>query len=84
MLALAALVLLGPGLFFLAPPLIALALVGLVGVLLWRAAGGNEDDGSAAARIGLGLLLLFVAVRGLLGRRPSVRRSAAARSSPAS
>ena len=65
-LAIAALVLLGPGLFFLAPPLIGLALVGLVGVLLWRAAGGNEDGGSAAARIGLGLLLLVVAATGFV------------------
>jgi phage shock protein PspC (stress-responsive transcriptional regulator) len=63
-LAIAALVLLGPGLFFLAPPLIGLALVGLVGVLLWRAAGGNEDGGSAAARIGLGLLLIVVSATG--------------------
>ena len=65
-LAIAALVLLGPGLFFLAPPLIGLALVGLVGVLLWRAAGGNEDGGSAAARIGLGLLLIVVAATGFV------------------
>ena len=53
-LGLAALVLIGPGLFFLAPPLIGLALIGLVGVLLWRAAGGPEGDGSPAAKIGLG------------------------------
>jgi phage shock protein PspC (stress-responsive transcriptional regulator) len=65
-LALAALVLIGPGLFFLAPPLIGIALVGLVGVLLWRAAGGPEGGGSAAARIGLGLLLLVVAFTGFV------------------
>ncbi len=63
-LALAALIVIGPGLFFLAPPLIAIALVGLVGVLLWRAAGGNEGEGNPAAKIGLGLLLLFVAFVG--------------------
>src|SRR5829696_5491812 len=45
-LAIAALVLIGPGLFFLAPPLIGLGLIGLVGVLLWRAAGGDEGEGS--------------------------------------
>jgi phage shock protein PspC (stress-responsive transcriptional regulator) len=63
-LALAALILIGPGLFFLAPPLVGIALVGLVGVLLWRAAGGSEGEGNPAARIGLGLLLLFVAFVG--------------------
>ena len=63
-LAFAALILIGPGLFFLAPPLIAIALIGLVGVLLWRAAGGNEGEGNPAAKIGLGLLLLFVAFVG--------------------
>ena len=65
-LALAALVLIGPGLFFLAPPLIGLALIGLVGVLLWRAAGGTEGGGSPAAKIGLGLLLLVVAFTGFV------------------
>ena len=64
-LGLAALVLIGPGLFFLAPPLIGLALVGLVGVLLWRAAGG-EEGGSPAAKIGLGLLLIVVAATGFV------------------
>jgi phage shock protein PspC (stress-responsive transcriptional regulator) len=61
-LGLAALVLIGPGLFFLAPPLIGIALIGLVGVLLWRAAGG--EGGSPAAKIGLGLLLLVVSLVG--------------------
>ena len=64
MLALAALVLIGPGLFFLAPPLIGIALIGLVGVLLWRAAGGSEGEGNPAAKIGLGLLLLLVSLVG--------------------
>src|SRR3954468_19085363 len=63
-LGLAAIVLLGHGLFFLAPPLIGLGLVAVVGVLLWRAAGGDTDGGSPAARIGLGLLLLVVAAIG--------------------
>jgi phage shock protein PspC (stress-responsive transcriptional regulator) len=63
-LVIAACVLIGPGLFFLAPPLIGLAVIGLVGVLLWRAAGGSEGSGSAAARIGLGLLLIVVALTG--------------------
>ena len=40
----------GPGLFFLAPPLIGLALIGLVGVLLWRAAGGTEGGGARPRR----------------------------------
>jgi phage shock protein PspC (stress-responsive transcriptional regulator) len=64
-LAVAALVLIGPGLFFLAPPLIGIALIGLVGVLLWRAAGG-EGSGSPAAKIGLGLLLVVVALTGFV------------------
>ena len=60
----AACVLIGPGLFFLAPPLIGLALIGLVGVLLWRAAGGTEGSGNPAAKIGLGLLLIVVTLTG--------------------
>ena len=63
MLFVAACVLIGPGLFFLAPPLIGLGLVALVGILLWRAAGG-EGGGSPAAKIGLGLLLLVVTLTG--------------------
>src|SRR5512132_1361263 len=50
----AAVVLLGHGLFFLAPPLIALGVIAIVGVLLWRAAGG-EQGGTPAAKIGLAL-----------------------------
>ena len=65
-LALAAIVLLGHGLFFLAPPLIGLGLIAVVGVLLWRAAGGTENPGSTAAKFGLGLLLLVVAAVGFV------------------
>jgi phage shock protein PspC (stress-responsive transcriptional regulator) len=65
-LVLAACVLIGPGLFFVAPPLIGLALIGLVGVLLWRAAGGPEGGGSPAAKIGLGLLLIVVTLAGFV------------------
>jgi phage shock protein PspC (stress-responsive transcriptional regulator) len=64
-LALAAIVLLGHGVFFLAPPLIGLAVIAVVGVLLWRAAGG-EHGGSPAARIGLALLLIVVAALGFV------------------
>jgi phage shock protein PspC (stress-responsive transcriptional regulator) len=63
-LGLAAIVLLGHGVFFLAPPLIGLGLIAVVGVLLWRAAGGNENAASTAAKLGLVLLLLVVAVAG--------------------
>ena len=85
MLALAAIVLLGHGLFFLAPPLIGLGLIAVVGVLLWRAGGRDrEPGGTAAAKIGLGLLLLVVAARRLRRRGRSAPRWAAARSSPAS
>jgi len=64
-LALAAIVLLGHGWFFLAPPLIAIGLIAIVGVLLWRAAGG-ESGGTPAAKIGLALLLIVVAVLGFV------------------
>lgn len=64
-LALAAVVLLGHGLFFLAPPLIGLGLIAIVGVLLWRAAGG-EGGGTAAAKVGLALLLIVVAGLGFV------------------
>jgi phage shock protein PspC (stress-responsive transcriptional regulator) len=63
-LALAAIVLLGHGLFFLAPPLIGLGILAVVGVLLWRAAGGSDGGSSAAAKIGLALLLIVVTVLG--------------------
>jgi phage shock protein PspC (stress-responsive transcriptional regulator) len=64
-LAFAAIVLLGHGWFFLAPPLIGLGLIAIVGVLLWRAAGG-ERGGTAAAKIGLALLLIVVTVLGFV------------------
>jgi hypothetical protein len=64
-LALAAIVLLGHGVFFLAPPLIAIGLIAIVGVLLWRAAGG-ENGGTPAAKIGLALLLIVVAALGFV------------------
>jgi phage shock protein C len=47
-LALAAVVLLGRGVFFLAPPLIAIGVIAIIGVLLWRAAGGVEGGTPAA------------------------------------
>ena len=64
-LALAAIVLLGHGVFFLAPPLIAIGVIAIVGVLLWRAAGG-EHGGTAAAKVGLTLLLVVVAALGFV------------------
>jgi phage shock protein PspC (stress-responsive transcriptional regulator) len=65
-LVVAACVLLGRGFFFFAPPLIGLGLIAVVGVLLWRAAGGNENAASTAAKLGLALLLLVVAVAGFV------------------
>src|SRR3954465_9110761 len=64
-LTLAAVVLLGHGWFFFAPPLIGLGLIAIVGVLLWRASGG-EHGGSPAAKIGLALLLVVVAALGFV------------------
>jgi phage shock protein PspC (stress-responsive transcriptional regulator) len=63
-LVLAACVAIGPGLFFVGPPLIGLALIGFVGVLLWRAAGGPEGDAQTTARR-LALALLLIAVSGV-------------------
>jgi phage shock protein PspC (stress-responsive transcriptional regulator) len=65
-LALAALVLIGPGIFFLAPPLIGVGLIALVGLLLYRAAGGDPDAGGVARRIGLALLLVVVSLTGFV------------------
>ena len=64
-LVLAALVMLGPGLFFIGPPLVGLALIGLVGVLLWRAAGGTEGDAAQSTARRLALALLLVVVTGV-------------------
>jgi phage shock protein PspC (stress-responsive transcriptional regulator) len=65
-LALAALVLIGPGIFFLAPPLIGIGLIALVGLLLYRAAGGDPDANGVARRIGLALLLVVVSLTGFV------------------
>jgi phage shock protein PspC (stress-responsive transcriptional regulator) len=65
-LILAVCVLIGPGVFFLAPPLIALGLIALVGLLLYRAAGGHPDANTAARRVGLALLLAVVTVTGFV------------------
>src|SRR5215210_5895495 len=68
-LAIAVLATLGPGLFFVGPPLVGLALIALLGAALWRAAEDRGGDGTAMLRralLVLGLLLLagvtFVAV----------------------
>jgi phage shock protein PspC (stress-responsive transcriptional regulator) len=62
-LAVAALAFLGPGLVFVGPPLLGLGLIAVVGVLLYRAAGGGREAGDAhvvARRLGLAILLLVV------------------------
>jgi phage shock protein PspC (stress-responsive transcriptional regulator) len=60
-LGVAALVLIGGPVFFLGPILLPLALVVLVGVLLWRAAGGGGLEGDPARVIGR------IVLAGLLG-----------------
>src|SRR5215210_4760759 len=61
-LVVAACVALGPGLFFVGPPLVGLGLIALLGVALWRAAEDRGGDGGTALRrAGLGLLLIVVA-----------------------
>jgi phage shock protein PspC (stress-responsive transcriptional regulator) len=62
-LTIAACVALGPGLFFVGPPLFGLALLALLGAALWRVAEGRGGDGNgnvALRRAGLGVLLLVV------------------------
>src|SRR5215203_4965622 len=61
-LAVAALAALGPGLFFVGPPLVGLGLVALLGVALYRAAEDRGGDGGAVLRrAGLGVGLIVVA-----------------------
>jgi phage shock protein PspC (stress-responsive transcriptional regulator) len=60
-LAIAALISLGNGLFFVAPPLVGLGLIALLGAALWRVAENRGGDGGhALRRAGLGILLLVV------------------------
>ncbi len=60
-LTIAACVALGPGLFFIGPPLFGFALLALLGAALWRAAEGRGGDGNVALRrVGLGILLIVV------------------------
>jgi phage shock protein PspC (stress-responsive transcriptional regulator)/predicted membrane protein len=57
----------GPGTFFIAPVLLPLAFLVLVGVLLWRAAGGARGDGDpgrTVARIAIALLIGIAALGG--------------------
>src|SRR5215213_6298033 len=49
-LTIAACVALGPGLFFVGPPLFAFGLLALLGVALWRAAENRGDDGNVVLR----------------------------------
>jgi phage shock protein PspC (stress-responsive transcriptional regulator) len=60
-LACAALAALGPGLFFIGPPLFGFALLALLGVALWRAAENRGEDGNLVLRrAGLAILLIVV------------------------
>src|SRR4051794_5096980 len=59
LLFIAALVALGHGLFFAGPPLIALGLIALLGVALWRSTEDCGGDGAAVLRralLGVGLI----------------------------
>jgi phage shock protein PspC (stress-responsive transcriptional regulator) len=68
-LAVAALAFLGPPLFVFGPGLLALALLGVVGVLLWRALGGEpgSDPARTVARATLALLILVAALGAAVG-----------------
>ena len=60
-LTIAACIALGKGLFFAGPPLFGFALLGLLGVALWRAAENRGDDSNRVLRrAGLGILLIVV------------------------
>ena len=62
-LAVAALIALGNGIFSAGAPVFVCALIALLGVALWRAAEDRGDDGAALVRralVGVGLLLLAV------------------------
>lgn len=62
LLAIAALAALGHGLFFAGPPLVALGLIALLGIALWRNAEDRGGDGAAMLRRAvLGLVLIAVA-----------------------
>jgi phage shock protein PspC (stress-responsive transcriptional regulator) len=61
---------LGPPVFFLAPALLPLALLVLLGVLLWRAVGGGGEDADPAriaAKVALVCLLVLLAAGGFFG-----------------
>jgi phage shock protein PspC (stress-responsive transcriptional regulator) len=62
--AIAAVAFLGPPAFFLGPGLLALAIVGIVGVLLYRSFGGRRGDDPARviARATLALIVLIAAL----------------------
>jgi phage shock protein PspC (stress-responsive transcriptional regulator) len=65
--AIAALISLGHGLFVIAPPLFGLGLIALLGVALWRVAESRGGDGGRALRrAGLAILLLVVAGVGFI------------------
>jgi phage shock protein PspC (stress-responsive transcriptional regulator) len=63
-LVVAALSFLGPPAFVLGPGLLAAAILGILGVLLWRALGGTrgDDAGQIAARAALAALILVAAL----------------------
>jgi phage shock protein PspC (stress-responsive transcriptional regulator) len=70
LLGLAAVVLFGGPAFFLAPALVPIALVVLVGLLLWRAAGGapaGSDPARVIARAALAFLIGLAAIGAFLG-----------------
>jgi phage shock protein PspC (stress-responsive transcriptional regulator) len=68
--AVAALVLLGPPVFVLTPALLPLGLLVLVGIVIWRAAGGEGirggDPARVVARLAIALVIGIVAVAGFL------------------
>jgi phage shock protein PspC (stress-responsive transcriptional regulator) len=67
---------LSPPLFFFGPGLLVLALVGLAGVLLWRAIGGGAGSGDPARTVGRIALAALIGV-GILGAAVGVALAAA-------
>jgi phage shock protein PspC (stress-responsive transcriptional regulator) len=67
---------LSPPVFFFGPGLLVLALVGLAGVLLWRAIGGSAGGGDPARTVGRIALAALIGV-GILGAAVGVGLAAA-------
>src|SRR4051794_13830149 len=67
LLGVVAVCLLGPGAFFAGPILLPLAFLVLIGILLWRAAGGAKGGGDPAQMAARGAIALLIGIAALGG-----------------